>query len=159
MGADILPVAVGHPAEDRCPGLQQLREYIAGPVHRLPGRHLREHLGFHHVNAGVDGVREPLAPGGLLREALVRAVVAAMTIPNSRGFGTRVRATVTSAPFSLCACTRAERSISVSASPEITRNGVSRRASSAFLTLPAVPSGVSSVAYCRLMPTSSPSPK
>ena len=49
--------------------------------------------------------------------------------------------------------------MSVSASPEMTRNGSSRSASSAFFTLPAVPSGISSVAYCRLMPTSSPSPK
>ena len=49
--------------------------------------------------------------------------------------------------------------MSVSASPEITRNASSRSASSAFLTLPAVPSGISSVAYWRLIPKSSPSPK
>ena len=82
-----------------------------------------------------------------------------MMMPNSSGFGTRVSPTVTRAPFSLCARTMAVRSISVSASPEITRNGSSRSASSAFFTLPAVPSGASSVAYWRLIPTSSPSPK
>ena len=49
--------------------------------------------------------------------------------------------------------------MSVRASPEMTRNGSDRSSSSAFFTLPAVPSGISSVAYCRLMPTSSPSPK
>ena len=37
--------------------------------------------------------------------------------------------------------------MSVSASPEMTTNGPSRNSSSAFFTLPAVPSGISSVAY------------
>ena len=82
-----------------------------------------------------------------------------ITMPNSSGFGTRARATVTSAPLSLWKRTRAVRSMSVSASPEMTRKGSSRSASSAFRTLPAVPSGISSVAYCRLIPNSSPSPK
>ena len=82
-----------------------------------------------------------------------------MTMPNSRGSGTRASATVTSALLSLWNEIISDRSISVSASPEITRNGSSSSASSAFFTLPAVPSGVSSVAYCRLMPKSSPSPK
>ena len=82
-----------------------------------------------------------------------------MTMPNSSGSGTLASATVTSAWLSLWKRIRSDRSMSVSASPEITRNASSRSASSAFLTLPAVPSGISSVAYWRLIPKSSPSPK
>ena len=96
---------------------------------------------------------------GFSRNRWMRPSSPTMMIPNSSGFGTRVRPTVTRAPFFLWKLTSAERSMSVRASPEITRNGPSRSSSSAFFTLPAVPSGMSSVAYCRLMPTSSPSPK
>ena len=96
---------------------------------------------------------------GFSRKRCTRPSSSAMTIPNSSGSGTLVRATVTSAPLSLWNATSLDRSMSVSASPEMTRNGSSRSASWAFLTLPAVPSGVSSVAYWRLMPNSSPSPK
>ncbi len=69
-----------------------------------------------------------------------------MVIPNSSGLGTRVRQTVTSAPFERWNSISSVRSKSVSASPEITRKESSLSASSAFLTLPAVPSGVSSLA-------------
>ena len=48
--------------------------------------------------------------------------------------------------------------MSVTASPEITRN-VSSRNRSAFLTLPAVPSGSSSVVYVSARSRSEPSPK
>ena len=89
----------------------------------------------------------------------MRPSSSAMTMPNSRGSGTRVSPTVTSAPLSLWNRTISDRSMSVSASPEITRKESSFSASSAFFTLPAVPSGISSVAYCKDMPTSSPSPK
>ena len=96
---------------------------------------------------------------GFSRKRWIRPSSSTMMIPNSSGSGTRVSPTVTSAPLSLWNRTSSDRSISVRASPEMTRNGWSRSASSAFFTLPAVPSGASSVAYCRLMPKSSPSPK
>ena len=96
---------------------------------------------------------------GFSRKRWMRPSSSAMMMPNSSGFCTRVSATVTSAPLDLWKATSSDRSMSVSASPEMTRNGSSRSASWAFLTLPAVPSGVSSVAYWRLMPNSSPSPK
>jgi hypothetical protein len=96
---------------------------------------------------------------GFSRNRWIRPSSSAMTIPNSSGSGTRVRPTVTRAPCFRWNRTMADRSMSVRASPEMTRNGSSRRASSAFFTLPAVPSGISSVAYCRSIPTSSPSPK
>ena len=96
---------------------------------------------------------------GFSRKRWIRPSGLAMTMPNSSGSGTRASATVTSAALSLWNRTRSDRSMSVSASPEMTRNGASRSAASAFLTLPAVPSGMSSVAYCRLIPHSSPSPK
>ncbi len=96
---------------------------------------------------------------GFSRKRWIRPSSPTMMMPNSSGLGTRVSPTVTRAPASLCARTMAVRSMSVSASPEMTRNGSSRSSSSAFFTLPAVPSGASSVAYCRRMPTSSPSPK
>ena len=69
-----------------------------------------------------------------------------MMMPNSSGLGTRLSPMVTSAPFSWWNRTMSVRSMSVSASPEMTRKRSSRSASSAFLTLPAVPSGISSVA-------------
>ena len=76
MRADVLPVAVRDPAEQRRPALEQGREHVTRPVHRLPGRHLGQHLGLHHVDPGVDRVREHLPPGGLLQEPLDPAVLA-----------------------------------------------------------------------------------
>ena len=74
-------------------------------------------------------------------------------MPNSSGFGHPGQAHRDQRrAFAGGSATRAVRSMSVSASPLMTRNGSSRSASSAFLTLPAVPSGSSSVAYCRLHP-------
>jgi len=96
---------------------------------------------------------------GFSRNRWIRPSSWVITMPNSSGLGIRASPTVTSAPLSWWKLTIAVRSMSVSASPEMTRKGSSRSASSAFLTLPAVPSGISSVAYCRLMPNSSPSPK
>ena len=66
-----------------------------------------------------------------------------ITTPNSSGFSTDLRPSVATAPPALCAATIAVRSKSQSASPEITMN-VSSSSASACLTLPAVPSGVSS---------------
>jgi len=83
---------------------------------------------------------------GFSRKRWIRPSSPTMMMPNSSGFGTLARPTVTSAPCSLWYRTIADRSMSVSASPEITRNGPDRSPSSAFFTLPAVPSGVSSVA-------------
>ena len=96
---------------------------------------------------------------GFSRNRSIRPSSSAMTMPNSSGSGTRLSPTVTSAPCSLWNRTMAVRSMSVRASPEMTTNESSCRASSAFFTLPAVPSGISSVAYCRFMPESSPSAK
>ena len=75
MRADVLPVAVGDPAVQRRAVLQQLGEHVSRPVDDLAGRHVREHLRLHHVDAGVDGVGEDLAPGRLLQESLDLAVV------------------------------------------------------------------------------------
>ena len=69
-----------------------------------------------------------------------------ITMPNSRGFDTRFSVTVTAAPFSLWNRTASCRSMSVTASPEITRNVSPSSSASAFFTLPAVPNGSSSVA-------------
>ena len=66
-----------------------------------------------------------------------------ITTPNSSGFSTDFSARVATAPLFLCMRTMSVRSKSHSASPEITTN-VSSSSSSAFLTLPAVPSGLSS---------------
>ena len=96
---------------------------------------------------------------GFSRNRWIRPSSSAITMPNSSGSGTRVSPTVTSAPLSLWNLTISVRSMSVSASPEMTRNASSLSSSSAFFTEPAVPSGVSSVAYRSDMPTSSPSPK
>ena len=76
VGAHVFPVAVGDVAEQRRAPLEQGREHVSGPVHRLPRRDLGQHLGLHHVDPGVDRVREHLPPGGLLQEALDPAVLA-----------------------------------------------------------------------------------
>ena len=81
-----------------------------------------------------------------------------MTMPNSRGFSTGVSPIVASAPFFSWVSAMADRSMSVSTSPEMTRNR-SSSSSMALRTLPAVPRGVSSVAYTIFTPNSEPSPK
>ncbi len=96
---------------------------------------------------------------GFSRKRCTRESSSTIVMPNSSGSGTRVRHTVTRAFRSLWKAIRLVRSMSVSASPLMTRNVSSARASSAFFTLPAVPSGSSSVAYCSVIPSSSPSPK
>ena len=68
-----------------------------------------------------------------------------MTMPYSSGFSTRTSPIVARASRSLCSATSAVRSMSVSTSPEMTRN-VSSSSSIALRTEPAVPSGVSSEA-------------
>ena len=73
--ADVLPVAVGDVAEQRLAPLQDRREHVTGEVDDLALRDEVEHLGLEHVDAGVDRVREDLAPGRLLEEPLDRAVV------------------------------------------------------------------------------------
>jgi hypothetical protein len=81
-----------------------------------------------------------------------------ITIPNSSGFSTCFSAIDAVAFASRCAFTNAVRSMSVSTSPEITRN-VSSSSDDALRTEPAVPSGESSVAYRMVTPKSEPSPK
>ena len=73
--ADVLPVALGDVAVDRLALLHQLREDVAGPVDRHVGLDVVEDLGLHHVDAGVHGVGEDLAPGRLLQEALDLALL------------------------------------------------------------------------------------
>lgn len=70
VGADVLPVALGDIAVDRLAFLHQLRKDVTGPVHRYVGLDIVEDLGLHHIDARVHGVREDLAPGRLLQEAL-----------------------------------------------------------------------------------------
>ncbi len=82
----------------------------------------------------------------------------AMTMPNSSGFSTEHSARVASAPLRSWKSTTADRSMSVRTSPEMTRNR-SSSSSRAFSTDPAVPRGVSSVAYTMRTPSSEPSPK
>ena len=81
-----------------------------------------------------------------------------ITMPKSTGFSTRFRAIVANAPCSRCRSTIAPRSMSVSTSPDITRN-VSSSSAIALRTEPAVPNGASSVAYRMRTPNSEPSPK
>ena len=79
-------------------------------------------------------------------------------IPNSSGFSTDLSPIVTAAPFSLCVATICCRSMSQSASPEMTRK-VSSSRWLASRTEPAVPSGLSSTEYSTSMPSPDPSPK
>ena len=74
---DVLPVLVLRHAvgEDPAARLEQPREELLGEVVRLAVRHLAQAVGLQHVDAGVDGVAEDLAPAGLLQEALDPALL------------------------------------------------------------------------------------
>ena len=82
---------------------------------------------------------------GFSRNRSTRPDSSVMTMPNSKGLGTRATVTVTAAPVDSWNLTISVRSTSVRVSPESTRVR-SSRSGAAFLTLPAVPSGSSSVA-------------
>ena len=74
--ADVLPVALGHGAEERLAGGEQRGEDLAREVDRPAGLDEVEDLRLEHEDAGVDGVAEHLAPRRLLEEPLDGAVVA-----------------------------------------------------------------------------------
>ena len=74
-GAHVLPVALGHAAEEGLAGLQDGGEDLLGEVHRPARGDEIEDLGLEDVDPGVDGVAEDLAPGGLLQEPLDRPVL------------------------------------------------------------------------------------
>ena len=80
---------------------------------------------------------------GFSRKRSIRPSSSVTTIPNSSGLSTLFRAMVTSASFSWWKRTSSPRSMSQSASPEMTRNGSSSAPSASF-TEPAVPMGDSS---------------
>lgn len=67
---DVLPVALRDIAVDGLALLHQLREDVTGPVDGDIGFDVVEDLRLHHIDAGVHRVREDLAPGRLLQEAL-----------------------------------------------------------------------------------------
>ena len=69
-GADVLPVAVGHVAVEGLTRLEHGREDLAGEVDGTALGDAVEDLRLEHVDAGVDGVAEHLAPARLLQEAL-----------------------------------------------------------------------------------------
>ena len=73
--ADVLPVAVEDVAVDRPSHLEQEREELLREVVRPVLRDVLQHLRLEHVDAGVDGVGEDLAPRRLLEEALDPAVL------------------------------------------------------------------------------------
>src|SRR5581483_5378325 len=95
---------------------------------------------------------------GFSRNRSIRPSSSVTTMPNSSGFSTDLRPIVTAAPFSRWNSRSFVRSMSHSASPEITTN-VSSSRSEARRTEPAVPSGDSSTEYSTLRPSQSPSPK
>jgi hypothetical protein len=73
-GADVLPVAVDHETLDGQPPREGRREHGFGEVDPLAFRDQVQDLRFQHVDAGVDGVGEDLAPRRLLQEPLDPAV-------------------------------------------------------------------------------------
>jgi hypothetical protein len=61
-------------AEQAFSGSQGRGKRLAGEVDRLPLGNKFENLRLQHIDPGVDGVTEDLAPCGLLQESLDRAV-------------------------------------------------------------------------------------
>ncbi len=74
--ADVLPIALDDVSDQLQAAVQHRRKDIAREVDDLAFGDEVEDLGFEHVDVGVDGVGEHLAPGRLLQEALDRAVLA-----------------------------------------------------------------------------------
>ena len=118
-----------------------------------------EDLGLEHVDAGVDGVAEHLAPRRLLEEALDRAVVAGdddaelervLDVGEPDG-GHRLALVVERDD-------RAEVDVGEHVAGDHEEALVEQLAWRCA-TEPAVPSGVSSVAYVIVTPNSEPSPK
>ncbi len=95
---------------------------------------------------------------GFSRKRSTRPSSSVTTMPNSSGLSTDFRPIVTAAPRSLWNSISFERSMSQSASPEMTRK-VSSSWSAARPTEPAVPSGDSSTEYAISIPSVSPLPK
>ena len=75
QAADVLPVALGDEAVERRAHLEELGKQVLAEVVLLVGRDVIEDLRLEHVDAGVDGVAEHLAPGGLLEEAFDAALL------------------------------------------------------------------------------------
>src|SRR4051794_9224229 len=92
---------------------------------------------------------------GFSRKRSILPSSSVTTIPNSSGFSTDFRPIVTDEPFSLWKRSSAERSMSQSASPEMTST-VSSSFPEASRTDPAVPSGDSSTEYSMFRPRPSP---
>src|SRR4051812_4248489 len=95
---------------------------------------------------------------GFSRKRSIEPSSLVMTMPKSSGFSMAFRPMVASAPRSSWNFTMADRSMSVMTSPAMTRKR-SSSSSRALRTEPAVPSGLSSVAYWMRTPNSDPSPK
>src|SRR3984893_4264089 len=95
---------------------------------------------------------------GFSRKRLMFPSSSVNTTPYSSGFGTEWSTMVACEPRLVCARITAVRSMSVSASPLITRK-VSSSRWAALRTLPAVPSGRSSTTYSISMSSSAPSPR
>ena len=66
--AHVLPVALRREAVERLALLEELREDLRGEVDQATWRDVVEHNRIEHVDAGVDPVREHLAPGRLLQK-------------------------------------------------------------------------------------------
>ena len=73
--ADVLPVALGDVAVERTTHFEEEREELLGEVERLPLRHMPKDFRVEDVDAGVDRVREDLAPRRLLEEAFDPSVL------------------------------------------------------------------------------------
>src|SRR5580704_12856024 len=95
---------------------------------------------------------------GFSRKRLMFPWSSVTTTPYSSGFGTEWSTIVACEPRSVCARITVVRSMSVRASPLITRK-VSSRRWAALRTLPAVPRGRSSTTYSISMSSSAPSPR
>ena len=157
--ADVLPVAVEHMPVDRPAHLEQQREELLREVVRPVGRDVRQHLGLEHVDAGVDRVREDLAPGRLLEEALDPAVLVGDDDAELERVVDRLEPDRDGGALLLVeGDERAEVDVAERVAGDDEERLVELRRSRAA-TEPAVPSGDSSTEYSISMPSVSPSPK
>ena len=92
------------------------------------------------------------AGSGFSWKPWMRPSSSTITTPNWLGSSTRFSASVAMPPFSLCVFQSAVRSMSVSASPEMTRNVSSPKWSRTLRTPPAVPSSSGSNEYASRTP-------
>ena len=138
--ADVLPVALGDVAVERATRFEEKREELLGEVERLSLRHMPKDFRVEDVDAGVDRVREDLAPRRLLEEAFDPSVLVGDDDSELERVVDALQADGDERVLLLVEADELAEIDVAERVPEMTRNGSSSAPSASF-TEPAVPTG------------------